>query len=312
MIEIIVNLPNDRYVPGTLVIKNTKGKQILSVEALGRSFPNKNYPDNLERDPLKQGGDTPLGGYEVTGFRETPKDDKSQRSFGPNGKLDLKPTSGQALDAAKVRFGIQIHGGAPNSNGNLRPTYGCVRVSDASMLLILQTLAQAEATEAMCIIKTVSVVGSATSGGEPGELETDPPDYSTRSFSLSALKFLIPKQPIIPKPSLTPIEANPMPLKPGEKPGRPLPRPKGPGGLGPISPSPPPSPSPSPSPSPPFPEPPEPKPNPNPNPPPTPVGPPPPPEPNPIPDPPIPRPLGLRYFLKRLREFWSKPSRKNR
>ncbi|MEN6536817.1 MAG: hypothetical protein ABFD60_08435 [Bryobacteraceae bacterium] len=81
---------------------------------------------NPSADPLKIYGDTPEGTYRVTrGGVLTPL-----RSYGPSAVLILTPTAGPALEAAKVRSGLLIHGGALTVAGILRVTHGCLRVMD--------------------------------------------------------------------------------------------------------------------------------------------------------------------------------------
>lgn len=87
---------------------------------------------NPDRNPLKQFGDTPTGTWKVrVGVGQT-----DIATYGPLAPFTLWPSGGQALAShapSNRRTGIWIHGGALNKAGGLRPTYGCIRVHDATM-----------------------------------------------------------------------------------------------------------------------------------------------------------------------------------
>jgi hypothetical protein len=52
-------------------------------------------------------------------------------TYGAFPSLLLDPQSGEALIAKQNgREGLMIHGGAPSSTGGLRPTHGCIRLSE--------------------------------------------------------------------------------------------------------------------------------------------------------------------------------------
>jgi lipoprotein-anchoring transpeptidase ErfK/SrfK len=64
-----------------------------------------------------------------------------KREYGPHGFIELTPTSGDALTAAKNgRYGLRIHSGAKNQFGALRPTHGCLRLSDEDFLALRQAI----------------------------------------------------------------------------------------------------------------------------------------------------------------------------
>jgi len=95
---------------------------------------------NPTRNPLFSYGDTPTGDYRgyVNHLEPTQTNDNT---YGPNGIISLDPQSGDALKAKKNgRFGLLIHGGRLRDSIHLRPTFGCVRVSDESMRKILQAI----------------------------------------------------------------------------------------------------------------------------------------------------------------------------
>lgn len=137
-IEIVLN--PDRTRPGTLKVFDDDGVLVLGpLPCLGRA-------DNAEaakhgnptRSPLRPFGDTPTGKWRVYQYIAPSSETASQRTYGPHGALDLWPTDGPAVTAyANGRRGILIHGGAPSASGGLRPTHGCVRVANSTILELL-------------------------------------------------------------------------------------------------------------------------------------------------------------------------------
>ena len=107
---------------------------------------------NKDRDTTKKGGHTPTGGFELWGYKKKPgatlerfKNNESKRlkSYGPHGGLVLDGISGDAKTAYSVggRSGILIHGGdLSKSTGGLRPTLGCIRMSNGDFKSLLKTM----------------------------------------------------------------------------------------------------------------------------------------------------------------------------
>ena len=84
--------------------------------------------ENPSRDPVLPYGDHPLGRYRVTGF--LPGAHGQAKRFGP-GCFILEPIEGDAARAKENgRTGLLIHGGSLDSAGNLRATFGCLRIPD--------------------------------------------------------------------------------------------------------------------------------------------------------------------------------------
>ena len=82
---------------------------------------------NPTRDPKKVDGDHPTGTYRVVHIEANKP---PAHSYGPFFLL-LDPTDGDALIAkTNGRVGLAIHGGDPASDGSLRATEGCLRVSN--------------------------------------------------------------------------------------------------------------------------------------------------------------------------------------
>jgi len=125
-------LPADRSQQGTLEVW-IDGALRASYPCLGKADDAMaKQKGNPKRERLRPFGDTPLGTWTVrVGIRKREID-----VYGPHPVLMLWPTGGEAMAAYSSpnrRSGIWIHGGRFNAAGGLRPTYGCVRVSDQTM-----------------------------------------------------------------------------------------------------------------------------------------------------------------------------------
>lgn len=139
--EILVILPADRSRLGRLLVER-EGRTVFGpVPCYGRSDDRTaRERGNPDRDPLKPFGDTPLGVYRCHLGAAAPAP-ALVRGYGPHGWVALDPVSGPALQAKKNgRFGLLIHGGDLNAAGKLRPTYGCVRVSNRDMVGLMSRL----------------------------------------------------------------------------------------------------------------------------------------------------------------------------
>ena len=135
-----VTLPYDRSTPGRLTLRAEEGGNVLTCPALGKADnAGAAAHGNPTRDPTRPYGDCPIGTYDVTGWAPTDRSNTEEVDrFGPHGKLVLDPTGGPALEAKRNgRYGLLIHGGRLNMSQRLRPTYGCLRVSDAAMAEIV-------------------------------------------------------------------------------------------------------------------------------------------------------------------------------
>lgn len=134
-VQVFVTLPHDRATTGFIMLiaggKTLAGPFRVLGKADDEMAAKKGNPD---RDPTQPFGDTPTGDYTATlGTRAA--------SYGPNGVIELSPASGNALTAEENgRDGLLIHGGKPNKLGKLRPTYGCLRVADDDMGIIMNAL----------------------------------------------------------------------------------------------------------------------------------------------------------------------------
>lgn len=138
--KISIKLPKNRVNEGLL--------QVMNDDAVLAEFPCLGKADNgaaklvenLDRNPLKPFGDTPLGTWTAEFDRGIGLE---ERTYGEFGVFKLTPTSGDALTSHQPpynRKGIWIHGGVPGIYGNLRPTYGCIRVRDKVIKEILNLI----------------------------------------------------------------------------------------------------------------------------------------------------------------------------
>ena len=121
--QIDVILPEDRDYKGTLVLYAADGSLLHDCECLGRSVSG----DSM----YVYYGNTPTGTY--TGFLDTDTYWEPESSYGPGRVVQMTGVSGAIIESE--RDGIWIHGGDPETNTSLpwyplRPTYGCVRVSN--------------------------------------------------------------------------------------------------------------------------------------------------------------------------------------
>ena len=128
--HITVELPSNRNYKGTLTLYDASGTQIHQCECLGRS-------DSGAASNIYE-GNTPTG--ECLGTLYGPMALDDQDSYGPYKVIVLTPVSGDIKDFTN-RSGIWIHGGDPCIYPSapwypLRPTYGCIRVSNADQLAL--------------------------------------------------------------------------------------------------------------------------------------------------------------------------------
>ncbi|HEV2687303.1 MAG TPA: L,D-transpeptidase [Bryobacteraceae bacterium] len=133
--RIQVALHKDRTVPGSFQVLADADSTVLfgPVPCLGKADnQDAAQHQNPTRDPKRPFGDTPTGGYNVAAI-VSHQGETDLHTYGAFPSLLLDPQSGDALTAKQNgREGIMIHGGAPSATGGLRPTHGCIRLSEAS------------------------------------------------------------------------------------------------------------------------------------------------------------------------------------
>ena len=139
--KMVALLPKDRRQVGVLEVSNgATAVESMPVLGLADSAMAK-QKGNPTRNPERCYGDTPTGVWKV----HISIIMRDEHAFGPHKVLLLSPISGQAYRsylAPARRNGILIHGGAPGAGGVLRPTYGCLRVSNDHMARLHELIAQ--------------------------------------------------------------------------------------------------------------------------------------------------------------------------
>jgi hypothetical protein len=183
MPTIAVSLPADRTKLGSLQLLADDGTTLIAgpFSAFGKADgQTANLHGNASRNTLLPFGDTPAGTYAVPGLEATGgATTRSSHSYGPNGAIRLNPTGGDADTAATLggRQYLLIHGGDLNGSGQLRPTNGCIRLSNADMASLLNAIsveAKLTAPPNACAVDELSVLVIA-GGVDDGYDEGDPP-----------------------------------------------------------------------------------------------------------------------------------------
>jgi len=98
---------------------------------------------NPTRNPLLPFGDLPKGIYTGEVTAAAAGSDTAKRTYGPHARILLLAVSGDCLEACtgkRPRWGLMIHGGALGAKGVLRPTHGCLRLSDDNMKTLLDLI----------------------------------------------------------------------------------------------------------------------------------------------------------------------------
>jgi hypothetical protein len=180
---VIVQLPADRTQKGTLALFANDGVTLVAgpFQVYGKADGQTAATNgNPTRSTLLPFGDTPLGTYSVPGLEVTGDGTgRSTKSYGPNGAIRMNPTSGDAATAAIAgRQYLLIHGGDLNAAGALRPTNGCLRLSNADMVLLINSIAveaQLSGPTNSCNLIDLGVSVLGPGGLDDGYDEGDPP-----------------------------------------------------------------------------------------------------------------------------------------
>lgn len=145
--RIQVALHKDRTQPGRFQVLADAVSTVLfgPVACLGKADNHDAaLHGNPTRDPKLQFGDTPTGDYRVAARVPHTTGETDQHTYGAFPSLLLDPQSGDALLAKHAgREGLMIHGGAPSTTGGLRPTHGCIRLSETSQKALIDLIATA-------------------------------------------------------------------------------------------------------------------------------------------------------------------------
>lgn len=134
--KILISLPDDRHQRGVLSIMDGD-TAVYRCPCLGKSDnATAARKGNPKRDPTFPYGDTPLGKYEVTFIWRRASYHRTLGWYGiPLDPINT-PDGGDAYTAEQNgRTALVIHGGRSqrSGNGNLIPTFGCIRVFDDHM-----------------------------------------------------------------------------------------------------------------------------------------------------------------------------------
>jgi hypothetical protein len=147
-LSLLARVAKNRDVLGTIEAWDQDTGEVLldRAPALARSDSAKAASvGNSSRDPLKRYGDLPTGLYRAI----VAEPGVPARTYGTSKRLLLVPQKGQAKKAAEEygRSSLMVHAGALNPAykrwAGLRPTYGCLRVSEETMAAILKLLEKA-------------------------------------------------------------------------------------------------------------------------------------------------------------------------
>ena len=184
---IVVQLPADRTQTGTLSLIADDGATVIAgpFKAYGKADGGTaKVHGNPDRNSLLPFGDTPLGSYSVPGLEETGDGTtRSTHSYGPNGAIRLNPTGGDAETAAiDGRQFLLIHGGDLNAAGALRPTNGCLRLSNDDMKSLINAIAveaRISGSPNSCNLSVLAVSVFGPGGVDDGYDEGDPPPPAT-------------------------------------------------------------------------------------------------------------------------------------
>lgn len=126
-------LTKDRMT-GRMYVYDRHGYPLAMFPCLGRADNiTASVKGNPARTATKPYGDTPTGSWRVT----PGKPQENTATYGAGPVFIMEPLSGEAVQAYRNgRSGIWIHGGALNTAGSLRPTFGCLRLHEGSIQLI--------------------------------------------------------------------------------------------------------------------------------------------------------------------------------
>lgn len=144
--HIMASFPTNRDNKGTLTMYNSAGKLVFGpVDALGRGSNDAANNNDHSNWKLKN-ADVPTGVYETTVVGVG----SPSSSFGPYKRVWFNNVvSGNSLIAQNNgRDEIMIHGGDPATDSSLpwyplRPTYGCIRLSNANQSVLINAIASA-------------------------------------------------------------------------------------------------------------------------------------------------------------------------
>lgn len=136
--RLIVQLPKDRTRLGLLRLEFGVGETMFWCPCYGKAdTAGAVAHNNPTRDPTKPYGDFAAGEYRMEVIEADPN---NVTKFGHAQRIQLTGVAGDALAGVENgRFGILIHGGDLR-NGELRPTFGCLRLQDSDMMMLIDVV----------------------------------------------------------------------------------------------------------------------------------------------------------------------------
>jgi hypothetical protein len=175
--SLVVSLPSDRHDYGQLLFVDGAGVRIAGpYNVLGMADQKTaSKKGNSPRSTIIPYGDTPLGTYQIDGF-QPPSNLGDAARHGPHGKIRITPTRGDAKLASEAgRTFLQIHGGVPGPNRQLRPTNGCLRLSDDDMLDLMTAIITRGTPPDVCSVQKIDVHINGVAAPSNGTDDGDPP-----------------------------------------------------------------------------------------------------------------------------------------
>jgi lipoprotein-anchoring transpeptidase ErfK/SrfK len=160
-VQLNILLPRNRNYNGVLRVE-IDGTPVREFSVLGRGSRGAGDTTFMEN------GNTPTGEYDGSTYLATAG--QKAAAYGPWGKVVLKPIRGTALLAQEIfgRKELRIHGGelgdwygtgGPLKHDQLRPTHGCLRLSNPDMATLYQLLQSAgiDFVQSVCVQPNVRV-----------------------------------------------------------------------------------------------------------------------------------------------------------
>ena len=140
--RLVAALTKDRQAEGQFWVEGDDGVVFGPVRCRGEADSgNAAKFKNILEDPTRVAGDHPFGVCRVVDIVTIqPADTKGGRTYGPF-FVRLHPVSGEAWTARQQgREGIGLHGGDLGPAGELRATFGCLRLDNASLVQVVDRL----------------------------------------------------------------------------------------------------------------------------------------------------------------------------
>jgi hypothetical protein len=151
-----IEFSEDRCLVGSLQVFDDAGVLVFGpLDCLGRAdSQDALLHGNPARDSTRPFGDTPTGDYQPVQLVTHSNGESDLHMYGSYPSLLLDPISGDALQSrVNGRSGLMIHGGTSASNGALRPTHGCVRLSEDNQRNLVSIVPQSALRSSLVTIE---------------------------------------------------------------------------------------------------------------------------------------------------------------